>query len=507
MSDSKSEKSQETEILDVENSPSLKSWGEPAELPKNNVVIECGWGRLIFAHTFKSSERVAIILRQEMESKRDLALYVREPQVVVSHDPQGLFIDPSYTYRLQLKEYNAPRKKKGSFSIRRLHTEDVDSINKIYKARHMPEIEPEYLQKSYKMRKYLTFWVAIDNDTDEVIAVCLAIDHKLAFDDPENGASLWSVAVDPQATHPGIGMELVHHVAKHFKKKRRCILDLSVMHSNKQAIGLYEKIGFVQIPVFCVKNKNAINEALFTGPGPEIVEDLNPYSMIIINEARKRGIRVDVLDPVDNYFGLSSGGTSVVCRESLTDLTSSIAMSRCNDRRTTARILEAAGLLVPDQHLASTPTRNQEFLEKHGSVVVKPCIGELSIGTTVGVTNPEDLQKAVRFAKKAHPDVLIEEMVQGQDLRVVVIDHEVVAAATRRPPVIIGNGEHTILELIKKQSRRREYATQGEAKIPVDKELSCMVPGCWLHTRRHPPQRPRIATAKIGQSALGRDHS
>lgn len=467
------EQNQESEGLDVENSPSLKSWGEPADLPKKNLTIECGWGRLLFAHTFASSEKVAQSLREEGENKRDLALYVRDPQVVVANAPQGLFIDPSYTFRLPLDNYKPLKKEKAGFTIRPIDTKkDIESVNRIYQTRNMMEVEPEFLRKSYNKRKYLTYWVAVDNDTEEVIASCMGIDHRIAFDDPENGASLWCLAVDPQASHPAIGIHMVQHIAEHYIAEGRTILDLSVMHSNKEAISLYEKIGFVQIPVFCVKNKNAINEKLYTGPESEEIEEMSPYSMIIINEARKRGIRVDVLDPIDNYFGLSSGGTSIVCRESLTDLTSSIAMSRCNDRRTTARTLQNAGLHVPNQHLACTPAKNQAFMEEHGSVVVKPCIRIQSAGTTVNVQTKEDLQKAVKHARKVNSDVMLEEMVDGKDMRVLVIDFQVVAAATRKPPIIVGNGEHTILELIEKQSRRREQATQGENKIPVDKELS-----------------------------------
>src|SRR5690606_13904923 len=50
----------------------------------------------------------------------------------------------------------------------------------------------------------------------------------------------------------------------------------------------------------------------------------------------------------------------------------------------------------------------------------------------------------------------------------VVIDHEVVAAAVRRPASVIGDGVHTIAELIDRQSRRRAAATGGESRIPVD---------------------------------------
>jgi len=66
------------------------------------------------------------------------------------------------------------------------------------------------------------------------------------------------------------------------------------------------------------------------------------------------------------------------------------------------------------------------------------------------------------------PEVLIEERVDGVDLRVVVIDSEVVAAAIRRPAEVIGTGALTIRELIDRQSRRRAAATHGESVIPMD---------------------------------------
>ncbi len=464
-----SNKKIEPDFYDLEHSPSLKSWGEAAELPKEDVAIECGWGRLLFAHTFKSNKKIARQMREEAKNARDLALYVRDPQVVISYAPQELFIDPSFTFRLILENYNPLQTGKGQFSIRLMQADDdIPDINRIYETRGMVPIDTEFLQETYKGR-FIKYWVVIDKDTNKVIAVCMGIDHKLAFDDPENGASLWSVAVDPQAKHPGVGLQLVQYVAEFYRQQGRAFLDLSVMHSNEEAISLYKKLGFIQVPVFCIKNKNIINEKLFTGPEPD--QALNPYATIIINEARRRGIRVDVLDPVSNYFELSSGGTSIVCRESLTELTSSIAMSRCSDKRTTVRLLRNAGLKVPNQHVACKPSTNQEFLQKYGSIVVKPSVGEQGAGITVDVRTKNELETAVNYAKKVYRDVLLEEMVHGQDLRIIVINYEVVAGAIRKPPTVIGDGEHTILQLVKKQSRRREKATQGESKIPVDGEL------------------------------------
>jgi len=60
--------------------------------------------------------------------------------------------------------------------------------------------------------------------------------------------------------------------------------------------------------------------------------------------------------------------------------------------------------------------------------------------------------------------------VQGEDLRLVVIDFKVVAAALRRPARVVGDGRSTVRELIAAQSRRRAAATGGESKIPLDAE-------------------------------------
>jgi hypothetical protein len=169
---------------------------------------------------------------------------------------------------------------------------------------------------------------------------------------PEAGASLWCLAVSPQSSIPGIGETLVRHLVEHYLTRGRSYVDLSVMHDNDAAITLYEKLGFQRVPVFSIKRKNQINESLYIASFPE--DKLNPYAKIITAEARRRGIGVEVVDAEHGYFRLVLGGRSVVCRESLTELTSAIAMSRCDDKRLTSRLLRSAGLKVPRQFNAES---------------------------------------------------------------------------------------------------------------------------------------------------------
>ncbi len=73
-------------------------------------------------------------------------------------------------------------------------------------------------------------------------------------------------------------------------------------------------------------------------------------------------------------------------------------------------------------------------------------------------------------AREVCDRVLVESCFRGEDLRLVVIDFRLVAAAVRRPPRIVGDGTSTVDKLIERQSRRRSAATGGESAIPVDDE-------------------------------------
>jgi GNAT-family acetyltransferase (TIGR03103 family) len=79
-------------------------------------------------------------------------------------------------------------------------------------------------------------------------------------------------------------------------------------------------------------------------------------------------------------------------------------------------------------------------------------------------------KSAITEARKTSDRVLVEQCVKGEDLRLVVIDSRVVAAAIRRPARVVGDGKSTVQQLIERQSRRRARATGGESQIPLDAE-------------------------------------
>lgn len=434
-----------------------------------NAVLHCGWGRLLYAPSFPCAQELAQALQQEESGKRDIALHVEAPQLVLAEAPSHLFLDPSLTFRRlfddKLVEAEAP-----GILVRPLSTRaDIAAINRLYTMRGMVTVDPQtvWRQRNNEALRYL---VAEDERTGDIIGTALGIDHEEAFGDDEGGTSLWCLAVDPQTGLFGAGRVLVNYLIAHYTARGRRFLDLSVLHDNEAAISLYRKLGFDQVAGFVIKNKNAINEKLFVETTE--FDALNPYARIIVKEARRRGISAEVVDAQAGIFKLRSAGQEVMCRESLTELTGGVAMTWCQDKVLAARRLASVGLCVPRQQTAGDVQADHAFLQECGAIVVKPAMGEQGKGISVDVRTPEHLQEALARAAKEGARVVLEEFCPGQDLRIIVIGYKVVAAAIRKPAEIVGDGSSTVLQLIEKRSVRLAALTDGESRIPVDAETA-----------------------------------
>lgn len=435
------------------------------------VIQDLGWGRLVFGQTFDDPGHLGTALRAEASGRRDIGMYLEAPHVFVALNPQDFFIDPSFTYRLDLTEPLAYRPPElAGVTVRRVQSiADCAAINEIYLQCRMVPADVDLMWHNSQSEPHMVYLVAVDDATGAVVGTVTGIDHSQLFDDPENGSSLWCLAVSPTLCRPGAGGLLVRSLVEEFIRRGRAQMDLSVLHDNVAAIALYERMGFDRVPELGVKRKNAINERLFApAQAEEELAQLNPYARIIADEAVLRGIAVQVLDAQAGYLQLTHGGTSVTTRESLSELTNAVAMSRCDDKRIARKVVADAGVVVPRGVTATFGEEDHRFLAEVGSVVVKPARGEQGAGITVGVTRHDELDHALELASRHCPVVLIEELCAGEDLRIVVINGKVIAAALRRPAEIIGSGKHTVRDLIEAQSRRRSAATGGESTIPLD---------------------------------------
>ncbi|WP_104529508.1 N-acetylglutaminylglutamine synthetase [Blastococcus saxobsidens] len=494
----------------VASTPELtsRSWHEPTaheiEGMAQDVVLDLGWGKLAFGQTFRDLRGIVDVLRAEESGRRDICVYPRDPQVLVGMAPDELFIDPSLTYRLDLHRYRPRPDVIRDIFVRTVTSQaEMEVINDLYARNGMVPADPGTMWANHRTRTF-TYLVAEDTRTHKIVGTVTGVDHALAFGDPEAGTSLWCLVADKQDAPPGTGEALVRVLAERYAARSRAYLDLSVMHDNTPAIKLYRKLGFTRVAAVCVKRKNPINTPLFAARPPGL-EKLNPYALIIAEEALRRGIRVEVTDADWGEMRLTLGGRSVLTRESLSEFTTAVALSRCDDKRVTRRIMRRAGVRVAQGALACEGDLDEArtLLDAVGDVVVKPARGEQGRGITVGVKDEAALERAVALALQFCPDVLVEERVDGQDLRVVVIDREVVAAAVRRPAEIVGDGRHVVADLVRSTSRRRERATGGESRIPLDDATAEVVAESGYAMDDVPPRGERVPVRRTANLHTG----
>ncbi len=125
---------------------------------------------------------------------------------------------------------------------------------------------------------------------------------------------------------------------------------------------------------------------------------------------------------------------------------------------------------MPATELYIDDTQAKKFLQQYKQVVIKPVDGAHGDGVTTNIVNTDQLGEAVVTARKCSGSgtVMIQQQVSGVDLRVLVIDGECISVVKREPARVIGDGVHTIAELVVIENMHNE----DRGDLPYTKKLN-----------------------------------
>lgn len=181
----------------------------------------------------------------------------------------------------------------------------------------------------------------------------------------------------------------------------------------------------------------------------ELDEDvrMGPSTGSIVEAAVVRGIPFRRLTQGSLVqFGWGSRQRRIQAAEM--DTTSAVAESIAQDKDLTKKLLHAAGVPVPHGRPVVDPDDAWRAAQEIGlPVVLKPQDGNQGKGVTVNVVSREHLEIAYRAAAEIG-EVMVEKYLPGSDFRLLVVGERLVAAARRDPPQVIGDGMHTVRELV-----------------------------------------------------------
>jgi cyanophycin synthetase len=132
-----------------------------------------------------------------------------------------------------------------------------------------------------------------------------------------------------------------------------------------------------------------------------------------------------------------------------TGRTSNIAVELASDKEETNRILRDLGLPVPNQRLVRRAQDAVRAAERIGfPVVVKPLAGNHGRGVSINLKTPDEVEVAFDKAREHGRNVIVEGFLEGYDHRLLVVNGKLVAAAKRMPGHVVGDGKHSIEQLV-----------------------------------------------------------
>jgi len=210
-------------------------------------------------------------------------------------------------------------------------------------------------------------------------------------------------------------------------------------------------------------------------------EHLELSTQLIIREAFSRELKVEVLDEADQLIRISGDGRTEYIQEATrTSADSYITGFLLGNKWVGKRILKEAGVAVPEGKLYSIEAAAlADFPHfQEGQWVVKPKTTNFGVGITLLSENviEDDFRVAVARAFSEDETIIIERFVPGIECRFLVIGDECVAVLHRVPANVVGDGQHTISQLveIKNTDPRRGtgYRTPLEKIALGDVELA-----------------------------------
>ncbi len=181
----------------------------------------------------------------------------------------------------------------------------------------------------------------------------------------------------------------------------------------------------------------------------ELDEDqrLGPSTGSIVDAAMARGIPFFRLTD-GSMVQLGWGSRQRRIQAAETDTTGVIAEDIAQDKNLTKKLLHAAGVPVPMGQPVTSPEQGWAVAQKIGlPVVVKPKDGNQGKGVTVNIVERSAYDTAYAAAAR-YGVVMVEKYLPGHDYRLLVVGKRLVAAARREPPLVVGDGVHTVRELV-----------------------------------------------------------
>lgn len=201
------------------------------------------------------------------------------------------------------------------------------------------------------------------------------------------------------------------------------------------------------------------------------------YEKLWRETAKKIGATIE--DFGFGYYKINLNSNLTFVLESKVMLDDHLSLKMAGNKPLVHRILSGYKYPVPDyfEYNIYDLSNAYRFMQKVvGACVVKPAAGTgAGEGITTKIQTFKQLRKASLVASTFSPRLLIEKEIPGHSFRFIYLKGVLVDAVRRDPPIVIGDGKHSIKELIKLENERRLCGKEITALSPIEIDYECQL--------------------------------
>jgi cyanophycin synthetase len=233
---------------------------------------------------------------------------------------------------------------------------------------------------------------------------------------------------------------------------------------------------------------------------------LGPSTASLVHAAEARGIPWMRLN---NYslVQLGHGRFQQRIQATVTGKTSHIAVELAGDKEETNKILGQLGLPVPKQELVQSEEAAARAARRIGyPVVVKPYNGNHGRAVAIHLTTDDAVRAAFLAAQEVSRSVIVESYVHGDDHRLLVVNGVLVAATKRTPGHVVGDGTHSVaelIELVNADPRRGVGHEKVLTRLALDAQAERLLAARGYSAASVPPAGEVVALRSTGNLSTG----
>lgn len=201
--------------------------------------------------------------------------------------------------------------------------------------------------------------------------------------------------------------------------------------------------------------------------GDSFRRDYSTQMRLIRQAAYARNLEVDAL--TTDLTIVSDEKSRLTFFQGMSDRTRAICRRATNDKEWTKRLLREAGIRTPRGSMFPSGAIEPAWTfaqSLEGPVVVKPMAGSGGVGVATDISTWPHFEQAWEEARATgSKSIIVEEYHRGNDYRILTVGNAICAVAQRIPAHVIGDGKHSIDQLISLRNEVRKQNPYEGSKL------------------------------------------